>query len=450
VRWPWRSRRAVPTLAAAEDEQIDIVRGSRLPRETGSWRVTVMGPKGGSGKTPTAATLALLLGQHRGEITAVLDGNTHMGTLRLRLVGEDESAPEPLLDMADLAGLLRPEWPTLGRFCDLVDRIRVFSNTGVDPRRVEDMTGQQYAAFLQLLSRAAQLVISDMGTSTAGEVAVAALDAADQLVVCTEMRRDALELAVEWVAALAGQPVSYRPNPEDYSGVADGRYAELVGRAIVVVAPSGGDPAELRPLLDWLAQVTNQDAAGGRVVVVPHDPHVATGSRIRLDLLQPATRLAYLRVAAQTALNFALPPLAWGQPTATHPPVPPARAAKPTAATPVQIGQQTRPSRPAALMGQLELAGEWAPPPIRTTNLVNGSAASPRPSAPATPPVKSGPIASTAPTLPPQRRVATVASFALGRDLASVLAVTHTVGEVCTGCTDPDCSWPTIPGGDRS
>jgi len=36
-----------------------------------------------------------------------------------------------------------------------------------------------------------------MGTSTAGEVAVAALDTADQLVLCTELRRDALEMAAE-------------------------------------------------------------------------------------------------------------------------------------------------------------------------------------------------------------------------------------------------------------
>jgi MinD-like ATPase involved in chromosome partitioning or flagellar assembly len=395
-----------------------------------------MGPKGGSGKTPTAATLAMLLGQCRGEITAVLDGNTHMGTLRLRMVAEGEPAPEPLLDMADLAvrGLLRPEWPALSRFCDLVDRVRVFSNTGVDPRRVEHMTGQQFTAFLELLSRAAQLVVSDMGTSTVGEVAVAALDAADQLVVCTEMRRDALELAVEWLSALAGQPVSYRPNPEDYSTVADGRYAELVSRAVVVVAPGGGDPTQLQPLLDWFAKVTNNGADRGRVVVVPHDPHVATGGQLDLAALQPATRLAYLQVAAHTVGNFALPPLAWGQPTATHPPAAtgwptvagaPAPAAR---ATPRAPG----PGRPAAPASQLELAA-WTPPPIKPADGTGGQPA------PLTEPAR--------PATPRAPSIAAGANFALGRELAAVLGVRHTEGEVCAGCADPACTWPATPTG---
>jgi MinD-like ATPase involved in chromosome partitioning or flagellar assembly len=447
-----RLRRAGRRLAdprAAEATEIAAVRAGRLPRQPGSLRVAVMGPKGGSGKTPTAATLAMLLGAHRGEITALVDANTHMGTLRLRLVAEDEPAPEPMLDMADLAlrGLLRPEWPTLGRFCDLVDRVRVFSNTGVDPRRVEDMTGQQYTAFLELLSRAAQLVVSDMGTSTAGEVAIAALDAADQLVVCTEMRRDALELAVEWVSALHGQPVSYRPNPEDYSSVADGRYAELVSRAIVVVAPGGGDPGELQRLLDWLAQVTSNGAEHGRVVVVPHDRHVATGGLLSLAALQPATRLAYLQVAAHTVRNFSLPPLAWGRPTATHPPTVNGRSAAPAAPSQVHTArQQPSPGRPAGPghRDQLELPGQWAPPAIRpagTADLPHGAAGTPGQGAPATPP---------APPLPQQGTgIGVGASFALGRGKGQVLGVAHTEGEVCSGCTDPDCAWPSLPGGVR-
>jgi MinD-like ATPase involved in chromosome partitioning or flagellar assembly len=407
-----------------------------------------MGPKGGSGKTPTAATLAMLLGAHRGEITAVLDGNTHMGTLRLRMVAEGEQAPEPLLDMADLAvrGLLRPEWPALSRFCDLVDRVRVFSNTGVDPRRVEHMTGQQFTAFLELLSRAAQLVVSDMGTSTVGEVAIAALDAADQLVVCTEMRRDALELAVEWLSALAGQPVSYRPNPEDYSTVADGRYAELVSRAIVVVAPGGGDPAELQPLLDWFAKVTSNGVEPGRVVVVPHDPHVATGGQLDLAALRPATRLAYLQVAAHTVGNFALPPLAWGQPTATHrPAVPgwsPAADSVPAART---TSRSTACSRPAVPSSQLELA-TWTPPPVRPA----GDAGQPATVTELAQPATSSAVSiatSSAVSIATSSAVniAAGANFALGRDLAAVLGVRHTEGEVCTGCADRACRWPTTP-----
>ncbi|HEU5270780.1 MAG TPA: hypothetical protein VFU36_12710, partial [Jatrophihabitans sp.] len=81
----------------------------------GSWRIAVMGPKGGSGKSPTAATLGLNLAGLRGEITAVVDANTHLGTLRRRLVPDGLEAPLPMLTMADLAsaGQLAPEWPVL-------------------------------------------------------------------------------------------------------------------------------------------------------------------------------------------------------------------------------------------------------------------------------------------------------------------------------------------------
>ncbi len=387
-----------------------------------------MGPKGGSGKTPTAAAVALSLAELRGEITAVLDGNTHLGTLRRRLVEEGVNPPQPMLAMAELAraGQLAPEWPVLARYCDMVGRLRVFSNSGVDPRLVEDMTGQQYAVFLQLLSRAAQLVVSDMGTSAAGDVAIAALDAADQLVVCTEMRRDALELALEWIAALAGSPVSYRPDPEDYSSIADGRYAELVRRAIVVVAPGGGDPIELRPILDWMATVTTLGSDRGRVVVVPHDAHIATGGQISLAQLQPATRMAYLQVAAHAVANFQLPPLAWGGPRA----VPlPARSAS--------VGD---PDGPAARA--LTMPAAYQPP---TASFAHRSTV--RPTAAATPTSTAAVPGVATEDRPAQVQVADSANFALGRELGRVLGVSHTCGEVCCGCTDPQCSWPTPPPG---
>jgi hypothetical protein len=290
------------------------------------------------------------------------------------------------------------------------------------------MTGQQYTLFLQLLSRAAQLAISDMGTSTAGEVATAALDAADQLVVCTEMRRDALEVALEWISALAGEPVSYRPDPEDYSSITDGRYAELVRRAIVVVAPGGGDPTELQPILDWMAAVTTLGSKTGRVVVVPHDGHIATGGQIRLASLQPATQAAYLQVAAHVVDNFGLQPLAWRRP--------------PAAISPVRL--RPGPSAMPAVMHQ----------PVAAPSGLNPAPAPDSGSSAAAPPVAWTPTATqlTATALDSAqdragpRPVGDAADFALGRRMARVLGVGHTEGELCVGCTDPDCRWP-IPAG---
>jgi MinD-like ATPase involved in chromosome partitioning or flagellar assembly len=394
MRLRYRRRAGTPPTEVVLQQRIQTI---QLPRGAGSWRIAVMGPKGGSGKTPTAATLGLNLASLRGEITAVVDANTHLGTLRRRLVPEGLEAPLPMLTMANVAGIgqLAPEWPVLTGYSDLVGRLRVFTNAGIDPKRVEDMTGEQYRDFIALLSRAAQLVVSDMGTSTAGEVAVAALHTADQLVVCTELRRDALEMAVEWLSALYGQPVSYRPDPDDYSSIADGRYAELASRAIVVVSPGGGDPVALAPLLNWFAEVTNAGRDGGRVVLVPHDAYVGRGEQILLERLQPATRLAYLQVAAHVVDAFALGRLATRQ-------------------------------QPASVAVAAKAANPMLPvstSPVRPQQLVVASVDDPRERV-------------------PTGQVGGAANLALGRNLAGVLTVRHTEGELCIGCTDPACGWP--------
>lgn len=466
----WRARRTPASIQVA-NALVERITAAQLPRSAGSWRVAVMGPKGGSGKTPTAATLGLNLAGLRGETAAVVDANTHLGTLRRRLVPDGLEAPLSMLAMAHIAGTgqLAPEWPVLASYSDLVGRLRVFANTGVDPALVEAMTGQQYADLIDLLCRAAQLVVSDMGTSTAGEVAVAALDAADQLVLCTELRRDALEIAVEWLSALHGEPVSYNPEPEDYSSIADGRYADLARRAIVVVAPGGGDPAALAPLLDWFAEVTSVGHGGGRVVVVPHDPHIARGEQILLDQLQLATRLAYLQVAGHVVDNFALGRLG----TRRLPPAPAAlpqlavQAGRPAA--PPVVGPAPATEQPAGLARAWGLGRPGWPPARATT------AAVPRPAGPgrtvatvltryprsvAGRAVEEPPLAEAAagrqmPHAVAPARVAGAANLALGRDLAGVLGVQHTEGEVCTGCAVRGCSAPVPPpaptgGGERT
>jgi MinD-like ATPase involved in chromosome partitioning or flagellar assembly len=469
MRWAGLRGRRTPHHVQQANGLMERITAVQLPRSAGSWRIAMMGPKGGSGKTPTAATLGLNLAGLRGEITAVVDANTHPGTLRRRLVPEGVEAPLSMLAMATIAatGQLAPEWPVLASYSDLVGRLRVFANTGVDPALVEDITGQRYSDFLALLTRAAQLAISDMGTSTAGEVAVAALDAADQLVLCTELRRDALEMALEWLSALYGQPVSYRPNPEDYSGIADGRYAELASRAIIAVAPGGGDPAALRPLLDWFAAATNAGRPGGRVVVVPHDPHIARGEQILLEQLQPATRLAYLQIAGHVVDNFPLGRLG----TRRLPPAPGALPQLAVQTGPVVAIAGTAPAEPATASWPPPLRRPEPSPPASTAirpappaaglglpvgrgeaDLAGAAAAAlqprtrPEPStAAAVDPAAVAPTRLRAVPAGPGAGVGEAANLALRRELAGVLGAEHTEGEVCTGCTVRGCSWPVPP-----
>jgi MinD-like ATPase involved in chromosome partitioning or flagellar assembly len=202
----------------SEERQLDAAIAARpVPPTPGSWRTVVMGAKGGDGKTPTAAVVAQICAELRGDITALLAADTHMTTLRRRLLPAGVPARLPWLDLgaAVTRSEIDPEWPRLAPYSDTVGRLRLFSNVAADPARVKRMTGQDYTTSAAFVSRAAELVFSDMGSATTDDVAVAALDSADQLIVCTKLQRDVLELTVEWVSALAGDPQSYDSGPDE-------------------------------------------------------------------------------------------------------------------------------------------------------------------------------------------------------------------------------------------
>jgi MinD-like ATPase involved in chromosome partitioning or flagellar assembly len=281
----------------------------RLARVPGSHHVVVAGPKGGTGKTTTAAIVSLVLAELRGEIVSVFDATTQLGTLRRRLVSSEEPSTRPFRELCARAldGDLLPEWSALAPYVDVVNGLRVLRSLS-SPTGDESLTPAEYAAGVALLRHAGEIVVSDVGTRTNGPVAVAALESASTLVLATEFAYDALELTVEMVSALAGQPLSYRPDPDDWSAVSNGRFAPLVAGSVVVVAPGRRQcdatvrrDVNLAAMTEWLRVV-----CGGGVVMVNHDDHLDLGDRIVLAELQLDTAVAYLRAAAVVAARFPL------------------------------------------------------------------------------------------------------------------------------------------------
>ena len=292
---------------AAQQTEIERLRAAiatpLLARVPGSHHIVVACPKGGTGKTTTAAMLGLNLADVRGEIVSVVDANPHMSTLRRRLVSPAVPPTRPFVELCARAldEDILPEWSALAPYTDVVARLRVLSNQTADPAEVESLTFAEFEAGVALLRRAAQIVISDMGTSSTGPVAVAAMETANTLVFATELAQDSLELAIEMVSAFAGQPLSYRPDPDDWSAVSNGRFAHLVQGAIVAIAPGRGDrdPADLTALIDWLRAV-----CGGGVFIINKDDHLALGDLIVPSALQSETTIAHLGVAAAVAARF--------------------------------------------------------------------------------------------------------------------------------------------------
>ena len=70
-----------------------------LARVPGSHHIVVACPKGGTGKTTTAAMLGLNLADVRGEIVSVVDANPHMSTLRRRLVSPAVPPTRPFVEL---------------------------------------------------------------------------------------------------------------------------------------------------------------------------------------------------------------------------------------------------------------------------------------------------------------------------------------------------------------
>jgi MinD-like ATPase involved in chromosome partitioning or flagellar assembly len=304
VRKPRGERRRLADQALEIERLAAAVAAPVMARAPGSHHIVVANAKGGTGKTTSSALLALQLAENRGELVAVVDANPHMGTLRRRLVPASVPPPESFIDLCYLAedDSTPAEWAVLAPYTDMVSRLRVLSNQTADPVSVEELSGAEYAAGIALLRRAAQIVISDMGTSFAGGPAVAALESASTLVFATDLSQDSLELTIEMVSALAGNPLSYRPDPDDWSAVSNGRFAPLVRGSIVAVSPGRGDrrdPEHLAELIGWLRSV-----CGGGVFVIPKDPHLVRGDLIMPKALQPTTTISYLGIAAAIAARF--------------------------------------------------------------------------------------------------------------------------------------------------
>jgi len=276
-----------------------------LAQSSGSHHIVVTGPKGGTGTTTTAAMLGMCLAELRGEIVSVVDANLHLGTLRRRVVSNATTPTRSFRELCvrELAGDVLPEWSALAPYTDVVDGLRVLRSRAADSAGEEGLSSREFAAGIGVLRRAAQIVISDVGTPANGPIGVAALESASTLVLATELAYDSLELTIEMVSALAGEPLSYRPDPDDWSALSDGHFAPLVQGAIVVIAPGRADAGgvDLTAMVEWLRAV-----CGGGVFLIGRDAHLALGDLIVPNQLHQDTAVAYLRIVAAVAARLPL------------------------------------------------------------------------------------------------------------------------------------------------
>jgi MinD-like ATPase involved in chromosome partitioning or flagellar assembly len=248
----------------------------------GVHRIAVVSVKGGVGKTTVAAGLGLALAANRGDRVVVQDADPDAGTLAERLGAEPAGSTRSLLDCAGSPG----DGPLtalaeVARHLGLAHRLHVLAGDP-DPGPGPALDRPEHEWLSGVLARFHDVVITDSGTGLVHPVVRAALDLADGLVVVGSPAVDGASRAsatLDWLDA-------------------HGHGALAADAVVALAADRAGEDVDRDRIRAHFA------ARARAVVEIPHDPHLATGAVIEPDRLAPATRDAFLLLAALVADRF--------------------------------------------------------------------------------------------------------------------------------------------------
>jgi MinD-like ATPase involved in chromosome partitioning or flagellar assembly len=253
----------------------------------GCQRIAVVALKGGVGKTTTTACLGAIFAEHRGDRVVAVDANPDPGTLGYRIHRDTARTATDLLANVDKL----ERYADVRAYASQTDlRLEVIASEA-DPGRDEAFGEDDYRELAVVLERFYSLVLTDCGPGLLHSAMRAILPTADQLVVVAAPSLDgarSASLTLDWLVK------------HDYEGLA---------RSSVVVI----NAVRERGLVD-VDKLQEHFARRCRAVVrVPYDRHLETGAEIVLDELAPATRRAYVQLAAAVADGFRPPARDGGQ-----------------------------------------------------------------------------------------------------------------------------------------
>ena len=276
-----------PAPGAAEVARHDMEARITTPVED-CRRIAVIALKGGVGKTTTTACLGAVFAEYRGDRVVALDANPDPGTLGYRIRRDTMRTVKDLL--ADVDKLKR--YSDVRAYASQTDlRLEVIASEA-DPGRSEAFGERDYRELAGVLERFYSLVLTDCGPGLLHSAMRGILPTADQLVVVSAPSLDgarSASLTLDWLERHG--------------------HERLAASSVVVInAVRERGMVDVDKLRDHFARRCRA------VVTVPFDRHLETGAEIVLDALAPATRHAYLRLAAAVAEGFGGPPREQGHP----------------------------------------------------------------------------------------------------------------------------------------
>jgi putative peptide zinc metalloprotease protein len=279
--WRVTGGRWDPGPSEAQRREAELLDRVRTPVR-GCRRVVVLSRKGGAGKTTTALMLGHAFATYRGDRVVALDANPDAGSLAYRVRRESAATATTLLADDSMTA----------RYCDIRSytsqsmdtRLEVLASDD-DPRISRALGEEAYRRILGLLDQHYQLIVVDTGTGILDSSVQGLIAEADQIVLVMPPALDGVRVAaatLDWL---------------DEHGC-----SALVRRGVAVVN-AVRDERVIR--LDRVEEHFARRCAG--VVRVPWDPTLQAGGHSRLGDLRPATRQAYVRLAALVADDFGRP-----------------------------------------------------------------------------------------------------------------------------------------------
>jgi MinD-like ATPase involved in chromosome partitioning or flagellar assembly len=269
--------RVRPAPGAAEQARHQLAARIGTP-VSGCQRIAVVALKGGVGKTTTTACLGAIFAEHRGDRVVAVDANPDPGTLGYRIRRDTTRTAKDLLENVDRL----ERYADVRAFASQTDlRLEVIASEA-DPARDEAFGEEDYRELAAVLERFYSLVLTDCGPGLLHSAMRAILPSADQLIVVAAPSLDgarSASLTLDWL---------------DKHG-----YGELASSSVVVINAVRG-----RGLVDVDRLQAHFAPRCRSVVRIPFDRHLETGAEIVLDELAPATRRAYVRLAAAVADGF--------------------------------------------------------------------------------------------------------------------------------------------------
>ena len=158
----------------------DLIAAPRLARCV---TIAVVSPKGGVGKTTTAALLGTLFAMIRRDRVVAIDNNPDHGTLGRSLAAEHPIFVDDLLDVIDQPALTVT---MLERFLGRGPHGLLVLPAPTDPERMERLDRSAYDRVIGRLQQLAGMLILDCGAGLQHQATRAALAAADQLVIVSD------------------------------------------------------------------------------------------------------------------------------------------------------------------------------------------------------------------------------------------------------------------------